>query len=84
MEAVADWQKYVFKQQPGNADRFISTGLWSISRHPNCEGVSVCVCMRVCLCMCACVCACVYVHVCVRVRVCVCVCVHGTLGAASR
>lgn len=36
VESVADGQKYVFKQQPGNADQFINTGLWHYSRHPNC------------------------------------------------
>lgn len=34
-EAVADHQKSVFKAEPSNKGRFISTGLWSLSRHPN-------------------------------------------------
>lgn len=35
MEATADYQKTVFKADPDNAGKFISTGLWGISRHPN-------------------------------------------------
>jgi steroid 5-alpha reductase family enzyme len=38
VEAVADWQKSDFRSRPENAGRFISTGLWSISRHPNYAG----------------------------------------------
>lgn len=34
-EVVADEQKRRFKRDPANRDRFISTGLWSRSRHPN-------------------------------------------------
>ncbi|XP_050418957.1 uncharacterized protein LOC126832280 [Patella vulgata] len=34
-EAVGDYQKSVFRANPDNAGKFISTGLWSISRHPN-------------------------------------------------
>jgi steroid 5-alpha reductase family enzyme len=35
MEVVADMQKSVFKTNPDNAGKFIQSGLWSISRHPN-------------------------------------------------
>ena len=34
-EAVADEQKRRFRVNPANRDRFIHSGLWSISRHPN-------------------------------------------------
>jgi steroid 5-alpha reductase family enzyme len=35
IEAMADQQKRRFKARPENAGRFISTGLWGWSRHPN-------------------------------------------------
>ncbi len=35
IEVVADRQKSTFKQNPANAGRFITTGLWAWSRHPN-------------------------------------------------
>ena len=34
-EVVADQQKSRFRANPANKDQFISTGLWSWSRHPN-------------------------------------------------
>ncbi len=35
IEAVADAQKSRFRANPENKDRFIQTGLWAKSRHPN-------------------------------------------------
>lgn len=34
-ESAADYQKSAFKSDPRNKGRFIDTGLWSVSRHPN-------------------------------------------------
>lgn len=35
IEVVADNQKTKFRSDPANAERFITTGLWAWSRHPN-------------------------------------------------
>lgn len=35
LEVVADRQKQVFRADPAHGDRFITTGLWARSRHPN-------------------------------------------------
>ena len=35
IEVVADRQKTNFRKEPANAEQFITTGLWSKSRHPN-------------------------------------------------
>ncbi|NNC91450.1 MAG: DUF1295 domain-containing protein [Acidimicrobiia bacterium] len=35
IEVAADEQKSAFKRDPANAGRFITTGLWAWSRHPN-------------------------------------------------
>jgi len=35
LEVMADHQKRQFKKNPKNKGRFIQTGLWSKSRHPN-------------------------------------------------
>lgn len=35
IEVTADSQKTKFRRNPENADKFITTGLWQYSRHPN-------------------------------------------------
>lgn len=35
IEAIADWQKSKFRENPQNAGKFIRSGLWAWSRHPN-------------------------------------------------
>jgi len=35
VEAVSDWQKFRFRNQAENRGRFIRSGLWRYSRHPN-------------------------------------------------
>lgn len=35
IEAVADAQKEAFRKNPANHERFIRSGLWAWSRHPN-------------------------------------------------
>ena len=35
IEVIADNQKSKFRSNPSNKDKFITTGIWSWSRHPN-------------------------------------------------
>lgn len=35
LEAIADYQKYTFRSDPANKDKWISHGVWSVVRHPN-------------------------------------------------
>lgn len=35
LEATADQQKFRFRAHPANRDRWIDSGLWRLSRHPN-------------------------------------------------
>jgi len=35
IETIADYQKFVFKQDPKNKNHWIDSGLWKYSRHPN-------------------------------------------------
>ncbi len=35
IETVADWQKFVFKNNPINKGKWIESGIWKYSRHPN-------------------------------------------------
>jgi steroid 5-alpha reductase family enzyme len=35
IELGADTHKFIFNQNPNNKDKFISSGLWKYSRHPN-------------------------------------------------
>lgn len=35
VETVSDWQKFVFKNNPKNKDKWIQSGIWKYSRHPN-------------------------------------------------
>jgi steroid 5-alpha reductase family enzyme len=35
LESIADWQKWIFKKNPKNKNKWIEDGVWGISRHPN-------------------------------------------------
>lgn len=34
-ESIADWQKLAFARDPKNKDKWIESGIWKYSRHPN-------------------------------------------------
>lgn len=40
-ESVADFQKRMFREEARNGDKWISSGLWKYSRHPNYFGEMV-------------------------------------------
>lgn len=42
IETVADAQKFAAKRQPGGGNRWMTTGLWKYSRHPNYFGELLC------------------------------------------
>lgn len=42
IETIADAQKFSAKLKPGGGDRWVDTGLWSLSRHPNYFGEMLC------------------------------------------
>lgn len=42
IEGIADIQKYIFKSNPTNKNRWIETGIWKYSRHPNYFGEMLC------------------------------------------
>lgn len=35
IESIADWQKFQFSNNPSNTGKWIASGIWSYSRHPN-------------------------------------------------
>lgn len=41
-EAIADVQKFMFKNKPENKGKWIQSGLWAYSRHPNYFGEILC------------------------------------------
>jgi steroid 5-alpha reductase family enzyme len=42
IETVADAQKFMAKRRPGGSSRWMDTGLWKYSRHPNYFGELLC------------------------------------------
>lgn len=42
IETIADYQKFMFKNNPKNKSKWTQTGLWKYSRHPNYFGEMLC------------------------------------------
>ena len=42
IETLADYEKFTFKNDPKNKDKWIEEGLWKYSRHPNYFGEMLC------------------------------------------
>ncbi len=42
IESIADSQKFIFKSDPNNKDKWIESGIWKYSRHPNYFGEIIC------------------------------------------
>merc|ERR1719247_1503324 len=54
LEAAADNQKFVFRSKPENKNRYITSGVWRYSRHPNyCGEITMWTAMAVCATACA-------------------------------
>ena len=55
LEALADYEKTLFRANPANAGKFICSGLWARCRHPNYCGEIVAwtgVGLEMCVCVC--------------------------------